>query len=213
MPLTQEQVAELKQQLHKQIEHLSPAQKIQAAAQIDSMSAEALEAMLNQQVAGPKKTGEKQKTIFRSIVDGDIETVKVEENNYAIAVMDISPIAKGHVLIIPKKAVSDAKHLPVPAFTLAKNIGKRVSIEFKAKSTAIQTENKFGECVIHVIPSYDDKVLDLSSQRTQASKEDLELIARNIRPIQKKKRLPLIKKETKPVQEKSSLPSRQRRVP
>jgi diadenosine tetraphosphate (Ap4A) HIT family hydrolase len=127
--------------------------------------------------------------------------------------MDIAPISNGHVLIIPKKPVSDAKQLPVSAFSLAKNIAKRISSLFKAKSTIIQTENKFGECVIHVIPSYTDQTLDLSAQRTTAKKEDLEATASKLRPKPVKKRLPLIKKETKTEQTSSPALSRQRRVP
>lgn len=41
--------------------------------------------------------------IFCKMVDGDIPTSVVYEDNVCLAFMDIYPIAKGHCLLIPKK--------------------------------------------------------------------------------------------------------------
>ena len=42
-------------------------------------------------------------TIFSKIVAGEIPAYKVAESNDFLAFLDISPVAKGHVLVIPKK--------------------------------------------------------------------------------------------------------------
>ncbi len=42
-------------------------------------------------------------TIFSKIVDGDIPAYKVAESNDYLAFLDINPLAKGHVLVIPKR--------------------------------------------------------------------------------------------------------------
>ncbi|MCE5645786.1 HIT family protein [Staphylococcus pseudintermedius] len=42
-------------------------------------------------------------TIFSKIIDGDIPSFKVYENDYVYAFLDISQISKGHTLLIPKK--------------------------------------------------------------------------------------------------------------
>ena len=42
-------------------------------------------------------------SIFSKIVSGDISAYKVAENENHLAFLDISPLAKGHVLVIPKK--------------------------------------------------------------------------------------------------------------
>ncbi|MBT4881498.1 HIT family protein [Flavobacteriales bacterium] len=42
-------------------------------------------------------------SIFSKIVDGDIPAYKVAEDDNYLAFLDIFPLAKGHVLVIPKK--------------------------------------------------------------------------------------------------------------
>ncbi|EGQ2768949.1 HIT family protein, partial [Staphylococcus pseudintermedius] len=42
------------------------------------------------------------KTIFSKIIDGDIPSFKVYENDYVYAFLDISQVSKGHTLLIPK---------------------------------------------------------------------------------------------------------------
>ena len=42
-------------------------------------------------------------SIFSKIVNGDISAYKVAENEHYLAFLDIFPLAKGHVLVIPKK--------------------------------------------------------------------------------------------------------------
>ena len=59
------------------------------------------------------------------IVDKDIASTIIDENKFAIAVLDINPISKGHTMIIPKKPVSDAKMLPGQSFSLAKKNSKK----------------------------------------------------------------------------------------
>ncbi|MDC0249480.1 HIT family protein [Flavobacteriales bacterium] len=42
-------------------------------------------------------------SIFSKIVNGDIPAYKVAEDDNHLAFLDIFPLAKGHVLVIPKK--------------------------------------------------------------------------------------------------------------
>ena len=42
-------------------------------------------------------------SIFSKIVSGDIPSYKVAEDDNHLAFLDIFPLAKGHVLVIPKK--------------------------------------------------------------------------------------------------------------
>ena len=44
-------------------------------------------------------------TIFSKIVSGEIPAYKVAETNDFLAFLDISPLAEGHVLAIPKQEV------------------------------------------------------------------------------------------------------------
>jgi len=86
------------------------------------MSAEALETMLKQQQPQEKAS----KSVFRAIVDGEIPSKKVDENEEAVAVVSVRPVSKGHVLVIPKKAITSANDIPKSAFSMAKKIAKKI---------------------------------------------------------------------------------------
>ena len=191
MVLTPEQIAELKSQLREQVQSLPEPKRTEALAQIEAMSAEALEMMLVQQ----QKSSGKQKGIFRMIIDKDVPSEAIDENKSALAVLDINPVSKGHVLIIPKNPAADAKDLPTPALAMAKKLSKRIISKLKAKSAEIQTENKFGEVIINIIPIYDIP-LSINSPRSKASKEELESLAQLLRH-KKRKKIEKIKIEKK----------------
>jgi len=199
MALTPEQVKELKKQLSEQIKHLPEDKRKEAQKQIDNMSSEALESMLKQQQAK-----QSQKPIFRSIVSGEIPSKILDTNKDAIAVLDIKPISKGHTIIIPKKPITNSKGLPTSAFALAKKIAKKIASKLKSSSCEIQTESKFEEIIINVIPIY-DQPLNINSPRQDISSEDLEKIYDKLKTpdkskiikIRKRKQLKIIKLKRK----------------
>src|SRR3989344_7136810 len=167
MPLTPEQVQELKEQLKQEVQHLPEQQRQAAELQIENMSAETIETMLKQQ-----QSREGQKTIFRMIADKEVSAHQVEENDAAIAVLDINPISRGHTLVIPKQSVADITSMPPSALELAKRSASLIKEKLAAKEAEIQPEKKFGEVIIHIIPIY-DAPLSLSSPRQKASESEL----------------------------------------
>ena len=42
-------------------------------------------------------------SLFTKIVQGDIPSHKIAETNQFLAFLDVFPLAKGHVLVIPKR--------------------------------------------------------------------------------------------------------------
>ena len=42
-------------------------------------------------------------SIFSRIISGEIPCYKVAESESCIAFLDVNPLAKGHVLVVPKK--------------------------------------------------------------------------------------------------------------
>lgn len=174
MALTKDQIHELKKQLSEQIAHLPHDQREEAQDQIDEMSDEALEAMLSQQ------TGRSDKNVLRRIIERSLASKEIDENKSARAVLDIRPVSKGHVLIIPREAVHARDQLPTQAFTLAKKIAKRIKSKLKPKGVEIQTETKFEEQVLNVLPYY-EKPVSITSPRYEASQDELEEVQRLIR--------------------------------
>ena len=47
-----------------------------------------------------------EKTIFKKIIDGEIEANIVHEDEYCVAFHDVSPQAPIHVLVIPRKEIA-----------------------------------------------------------------------------------------------------------
>ena len=162
------------------------------------MSTEALELMIQQQSKGEGRGG---KTIFRMIVDGDVESVKVGENLSAVAVLDINPISKGHILIIPKKPVKTPKQIPKEAFALAEELSLKIMDNLKPKETKAETESKFGEAVLNIISIY-DKPLSTSSPRAKATTEELNQIKRELETIKienKPEKIKISRKRKEPI--------------
>lgn len=209
MALTPEQIEELKNQLSSQIQHLPEDQREEAQEQIDELSPEALESMLKQQQAqahsSPVQKGPPQ-SVFRMIIEGKIPSKKIDENKHALAVLDIRPISKGHTIIIPKEKVSQKEQLPTSALTLARKISKRIISKFKAQSCEIQTESKFGEQVINIIPVYDSPV-SITSPRKESTESELDKIQKTLEV--KKSRVIREKRAKAP----KVLPTWKRRIP
>ncbi len=50
-------------------------------------------------------------TIFSKIIRGEIPSHKVYEDDHVIAILDISPLSKGHTLVIPKEPATTLHEL------------------------------------------------------------------------------------------------------
>ena len=179
MVLTPQEIAELKSQLSAQIQHLPKGQKEKAQAQIDSLSPEALEELVKQQ------QNKEQKTIFRMIVDKDVKSAKIDSDEHSLAVLEIAPVSKGHTIIIPRNPVAVSQNIPSQIFSFAEKLAGKLLEALKAKTVDLQTETKFGEKIINLIPNYDDPV-NLNSPRKKASEKELENIIKMLEPVPKR---------------------------
>lgn len=199
MVFSDEQVREVKKQILEQIKGYPEERKREIEAQIDAMGAEELESFVREQntrsQGGQERGSGSQKGVFRMIVDGDMSSRKVAESKEAIAVLDIKPVTKGHCVIIPKNTVGDLRILPSSIFSLAKILGKKIVSKLNAANIEIQTEKKFGEVIVNVIPVYDSPV-SLNSKRYDASEEELDEVKKKI-SIVKVKKEKIIKKTAK----------------
>jgi len=75
------------------------------------------------------------KNIFQRIIDGELASEKVFENERLIAIKDIAPAAPVHILIIPKKQIRDILHarledkdLLAEVMFVAQDLAKRFEI-------------------------------------------------------------------------------------
>ncbi|MEK6915250.1 MAG: HIT domain-containing protein [Nanoarchaeota archaeon] len=172
MALTKEQISQLKKQLLEQVKSLPNDQKAEAEAQIENLSDEAIEQMLQNQKEAHVK-------IFREIVSGKIPSKKIDESSEAVAVLEIKPISKGHTIIIPKNKIEDENKIPETILKFAEIIGSKISKKLDSKKIKMIPELKFGEAIINLIPLYDED-LSLESARSNPSEQDLQQILEKI---------------------------------
>ena len=78
-------------------------------------------------------------TIFSKIVAGEIPAYKVAETLEFLAFLDISPLAEGHVLVIPKKEVDYLFDLDDETYTGLANIRQDSGDRLK-KSYSLQKD-------------------------------------------------------------------------
>ncbi|MEK6836486.1 MAG: HIT domain-containing protein [Nanoarchaeota archaeon] len=192
MALTKEQISELKKQLHSQIKKMPEDQRKEAEKQIENLSEEAIESMLEQQK-------DSQKPIFREIISGNIPSKKIDENKEAIAVLEIKPISKGHIIIIPKEKMTNIDKIPTEIALLIDKSSKNIIEKLKAKNIKVAPELKFGEVIINLIPIY-DKELSLESERSTPSEEELNKLEEELKKeIKKEVKQEELVKEVEPI--------------
>lgn len=84
-------------------------------------------------------------SVFTKIIKGEIPAHRVYEDEKTIAIMDISPIQPGHVLVIPKTQVEDFYNLSDEDYTALFKTVKKVATKLKQffpakKKIAMQIE-------------------------------------------------------------------------
>lgn len=102
--------------------------------------------------------------IFCKIINGEIPSAKVYENDDVFAFLDLSQVTKGHTLVVPKKHQKDLFHLePETAAALFSNIPKIASaIKEAFHPLGLNLLNNNGEFAgqsvfhyhVHLIPRY-----------------------------------------------------------
>ena len=66
-------------------------------------------------------------SIFTKIINGEIPCNKIAENEHFLAFLDISPLTKGHTLVIPKKEVDYIFDLDEETYLELWKFSKRVA--------------------------------------------------------------------------------------
>ncbi|MFA6775027.1 MAG: HIT family protein [Sphaerochaetaceae bacterium] len=66
------------------------------------------------------------KTVFSRIIDGEIPSVKLHEDDQCIVILDISPVEKGHALIIAKHPYPTFSECPASTLSHMMEIAKKV---------------------------------------------------------------------------------------
>lgn len=124
-------------------------------------------------------------TIFSKIIAGEIPCFKVAENQHFIAFLDISPLKKGHMLVVPKVEVDYLFDLEASEYTALMNFAKRVAVAIKSSIECKRVSMhviglEVPHAHIHLIPINTPDDCNFSNEKLKLSKEALEEIAKNI---------------------------------
>lgn len=131
--------------------------------------------------------------IFCKIINGDIPSTKVFENEHVLAFLDISQVTKGHTLIIPKIHKENVYELtPEIAqqiFEVAPKIANALKETYQPIGMNLVNNNgeKAGQSVfhfhLHLLPRYGDGDgfgAVWKSHQSEYSPEDLQKMANEI---------------------------------
>jgi histidine triad (HIT) family protein len=124
-------------------------------------------------------------SIFSKIVAGEIPCYKVAENDNYLAFLDIFPLKKGHVLVIPKKEVDYIFDLDSETYRglmdfsarVARAIGRSVECK-RVGMTVIGLEVPHAH--VHLVPIQGVHDMNFSNEKLKFSKEEFEAVAATI---------------------------------
>ena len=182
--LSPKQTAELKKQIISQIDANFPADKKDfAKQQIESMNENEFEEFLKQNhLIKESQDSQEQQCIFCSIIKGKIESYQIDENRDAVAILEINPISKAHVLIIPKEHLN-SEQMPEAVLTLAKKISQKIKKQFEPKEIILYSSTLFEHSIINVLPIYKEE--NQNSERKKLKPEELEKIQEQLKETPK----------------------------
>jgi histidine triad (HIT) family protein len=108
--------------------------------------------------------------VFCKIINGEIPSYKVYEDDIVVAFLDINPFSTGHTLIVPKVHTLDLETIDDETLNhimmVARKIAKDITRKLDAPGYTLIQNNGFVEEVkhfhLHVIPKYKkDKKMDI----------------------------------------------------
>jgi histidine triad (HIT) family protein len=117
-------------------------------------------------------------TIFSKIIQGDIPAYKIAENDLFFAFLDIFPLQKGHVLVVPKIEVDKVFDLPdnylSQILVFAKPIAAAIAACFPCNRVSMVTVGlEVPHAHLHLIPINQADDLNFANPKLQLSKEEL----------------------------------------
>lgn len=117
-------------------------------------------------------------SIFSKIINGDIPCYKIAEDDLFYAFLDIMPLVKGHVLIVPKVEVNkifDADEKTLAAWLLfARPIAKAIEKAFTCNRCGISVIGlEVLHAHMHLVPLNSAEDLNFTKPKLKLSPEEL----------------------------------------
>jgi len=123
-------------------------------------------------------------TLFTKIINGEIPSYKVAEDENFYAFLDINPLERGHTLVVPKIEVDyifDMESKQLASFNLfAQRVAKAIDKSIDCKRVGIAVIGlEVAHAHIHLIPLHQDAI-NFSKKKLNLQKEQFLSIAKAI---------------------------------
>lgn len=120
-----------------------------------------------------------QPSIFTKIINKEIPAYIIDENDDFIAFLDVFPLAKGHVLVVPKKQVDYIFDLEPEIYaglwSFANKIAKRIEKAIPCKRIGIAVVGlEVPHAHVHLIPLQSVEDINFTRPKLILTKEEFE---------------------------------------
>ena len=124
-------------------------------------------------------------SIFSKIISGEIPSFKIAENDHFFSFLDIFPLVKGHVLVVPKLEVDKLFDLPEQylqeMLVFAQPIARAIEKSFDCKRCGISVVGlEVPHAHMHLLPVNSANDLNLTQPKLTISKEEVAAIQAKI---------------------------------
>jgi histidine triad (HIT) family protein len=124
-------------------------------------------------------------TVFSKIVNGEIPCYKIAEDENYLAFLDVAPLAKGHVLVIPKIEVDyifdTEDNMLNGLFLFSKKVAKALKLAVSCKKIGVSIIGlEVPHAHIHLIPMNNVSDMNFSKPKLTFSDTEMNEIAKNI---------------------------------
>lgn len=125
-------------------------------------------------------------TIFSKIVNGEIPSYKIAEDDRYYAFLDIHPLAKGHTLVVPKQEIDYLFDLDddllAGMLVFSKKVARAIEKAVPCKRIGVAVLGlEVPHAHIHLVPLNEESDISFSRPKLQLSDEELASIAEKIR--------------------------------
>lgn len=127
-------------------------------------------------------------SIFTKIINGDIPSYKIAENDQFLAILDAFPFVKGHVLVIPKQEIDYIFDLPdqllADLFIFAKSLAPAIQKAVPCQRIGITVIGlEVPHAHVHLVPMNSANDVNFTQPKIKVESAEMEEIAGKIRSL------------------------------
>lgn len=125
-------------------------------------------------------------SIFTRIINGEFPCYKIAESESCFAFLDISPLAKGHTLVVPKKETDYIFDIPEEEYKslwgFAKKVARGIESAVPCKRIGIAVIGlEVPHAHIHLIPMNRVSDMNFANPKLKIADDEMQKIAERIR--------------------------------